>query len=129
MCLSNYFKRRKVNTNRIFKTSYVPSKSLQELRGSDQVLKKWMRFFKNKKRKKHQRSSKPKLDIKLQYRKPICYNNIYIVGKQCMRKLLNLTQKRKVYCMLYVIYIPHRNLNMQTVKEQRNTRQTTQNEK
>lgn len=100
MCLSNYFKRRKVNTNRIFKTSYVPSKSLQELRGSDQVLKKWMRFFLNKKRKKHQRSSKPKLDIKLQYRKPICYNNIYS-RKIAHEKTTQLDSKKK--SLLYVI--------------------------
>lgn len=38
----------------------MPSKSLQELRDSDQISKKWMRFFKKNKEEKSQGSIKPK---------------------------------------------------------------------
>lgn len=55
----------------------MPSKSLQELRDSDQISKKRMRFFKKTKRKKVKEALSQKLDIKLQYIKPIFYNNKY----------------------------------------------------
>ena len=55
----------------------MPSKSLQELRDSDQISKKWMRFFKKTNRKKVKEALSQKLDIKLQYIKPIFYNNKY----------------------------------------------------